>query len=330
MSSIPQSSIPAGVLCWISCPYSPPPSCYMVNVYIPWRCPIDLMEYRPIYPPVHLLNSKPGAPKLAGAAGYAWHHIADVYPRDLWHSPGRRRGFNRHSDHQGRCSRLHRSPSPASGTPWGSTDGSGTSRREQFSDGFAFSVSLLHYMGITKGGSSNTRRVHFSNGRSYSPLLDNNPHVPVYLIDSRAPFIMSLGTNALLMCFAGGRVWYAGRQVQIVQIHRGFRNQYNTAIALLLESGAMYCLCLVLWVVSLTLTPSPGFSTESASIFSGITGALVGQTVNIAPTVILVRVGGGHWQWNQDDPRRSSSQRTVGSRIVFKSAATSYPIIEIK
>ncbi|KAF7364641.1 hypothetical protein MVEN_00333500 [Mycena venus] len=151
----------------------------------------------------------------------------------------------------------------------------------------------------------------------------------VYLVqDPRAPFIMSLGTNVLLMCLAGGRIWYVGRRVQIVQSHRGLPHQYNTAIALLLESGAMYCLCLVLWVISLTTTL--GLSTESESIFSGITGALVGQTVNIAPTVILVRVARGHWQWDQDDPRRSSSQRTAGSRIVFKSAATSYPVIEIK
>ncbi|KAJ7100387.1 hypothetical protein C8R44DRAFT_351765 [Mycena epipterygia] len=155
-----------------------------------------------------------------------------------------------------------------------------------------------------------------------------HPDGQVYLVDSRAPFIMTLGTNALLMCLAIGRIWYAGRQVQILQNHRGFRNQYNSAIALLLESGAMYCLCLVLWVISLTSTL--GLSTESESIFSGITGALVGQTVNIAPTVILVRVGKGHWQWIQDDPRRSLSQRTAGSQIVFKSASTSYPVIEIK
>ncbi|KAJ7741089.1 hypothetical protein B0H16DRAFT_1757324 [Mycena metata] len=148
-------------------------------------------------------------------------------------------------------------------------------------------------------------------------------HGSEYLVqDLRAPFFMSLGTNALLMCLAG-------RRVQIVQSHRGFSHQYNTAIALLLESGAMYCLCLVLWVISLTTTL--GLSTESESILSGVAGALVGQTVNIAPTVILVRVGRRHWQWDQDDARRpSSSQRTAGSRIVFKSAETSYPVIEIK
>ncbi|KAJ7935770.1 hypothetical protein B0H13DRAFT_2304269 [Mycena leptocephala] len=73
-------------------------------------------------------------------------------------------------------------------------------------------------------------------------------------------------------------------------------NMYNTAIVLILESGAIYCLCLILWVISLTtLTPTGEF----AAIFSGITGGLVAQTVNIAPSLILVRVGMGR-QWNQD------------------------------
>ncbi|KAF8189509.1 hypothetical protein K438DRAFT_947634 [Mycena galopus ATCC 62051] len=103
-------------------------------------------------------------------------------------------------------------------------------------------------------------------------------HGQGYLVeDFRAPYFMSLGTNALLMCLAVGRIWYAGRGVQIVQSHRGFPREYSTAITLLLESGALYCLCLVLWVISLTATL--GLPTESESIFSGITGALVGQVV---------------------------------------------------
>jgi len=154
------------------------------------------------------------------------------------------------------------------------------------------------------------------------------PHSSVYLIqDFRAPFFMTLGTNLLLMFLAGGRIWYVGRQVQIVH-HEGFRKQYHTAIALLFESGAIYCICLVLWIIS--LTTNLDLSVESESILSGVAGALVGQTVNIAPTLILVRVGRGHWRWLQDDAPPSRSEGLSGSRVVFKSAETSYPVIEIK
>jgi len=139
------------------------------------------------------------------------------------------------------------------------------------------------------------------------------PHSQVYLIqDVRAPFYMTLATNLLLMFLAGGRIWYVGRQVQIVH-HEGSRKQYHTALALLLESGAIYCICLVLWIIS--LTTNLGLSLESGSILSGVAGALVGQSMNIATTLILVRVGRGHWRWVQDDapPSQPSFPGAVSS-----------------
>ncbi|KAJ7922028.1 hypothetical protein B0H13DRAFT_2317953 [Mycena leptocephala] len=108
-------------------------------------------------------------------------------------------------------------------------------------------------------------------------------------------------------------------------------NMYNTAIVLILESGAIYCLCLILWVISLTtLTPTGEF----AAIFSGITGGLVAQIVNIAPTLILVRVGMGR-QWNQDtvvigDRLPSDGNDDIKFRTPVEPADGPYPVVEIK
>ncbi|KAJ7210909.1 hypothetical protein GGX14DRAFT_450438, partial [Mycena pura] len=96
-----------------------------------------------------------------------------------------------------------------------------------------------------------------------------------YLIDTKPPFIMSLGTNLLLMFLTAGRIWYKGRETTTI-LGPKFRTKYNAAIALILESGAMYCLCLVLWIASL---PTLNSTTEFAALFSGITAGLVSQTV---------------------------------------------------
>ncbi|KAJ7282295.1 hypothetical protein C8J57DRAFT_1295082, partial [Mycena rebaudengoi] len=112
--------------------------------------------------------------------------------------------------------------------------------------------------------------------------------LPKPYIHPRTPCVMTLGTNLLLALLTAGRIWYVGREVQT----------YNTAIVLMFESGAIYCLSLVLWVISLT-TLVNNYNGEFAEIFSGITGGLVTQTANTAPTLILVRVGMSR-QWTQD------------------------------
>ncbi|KAJ7925062.1 hypothetical protein B0H13DRAFT_1863427 [Mycena leptocephala] len=56
------------------------------------------------------------------------------------------------------------------------------------------------------------------------------------------PALCSLATVA-------GRIWYKGRETQIV-LGPTFRKKYNTAAALVLESGALYCFCLIPWAAS--------------------------------------------------------------------------------
>ncbi|KAJ7263929.1 hypothetical protein C8J57DRAFT_1333180, partial [Mycena rebaudengoi] len=160
----------------------------------------------------------------------------------------------------------------------------------------------------------------------FTPLAwVTHPHTAVTLVDSRAPYIMNLATNLLLVGLIAGRIWHIGRQVRIV--HEGnLGKQYTTAIALLLESGALYCLCLILWVVSLTNRTRIN---DFECIFSGITAALVGQTVNIAPTVMLVRAGRVRWPIEDATSLAPSEGPAGGIVINSPKPETSYPTIEI-
>jgi hypothetical protein len=72
------------------------------------------------------------------------------------------------------------------------------------------------------------------------------------------------------MIALAGRIWYIGRQAQIVTGQR-FRQRYDTAVAIMyvnsavplntyfmahsrrLESGLLYCLCAIIYVISASL-----------------------------------------------------------------------------
>ncbi|KAF8147550.1 hypothetical protein K438DRAFT_1867560, partial [Mycena galopus ATCC 62051] len=151
-----------------------------------------------------------------------------------------------------------------------------------------------------------------------------------YLIDTRAPFFMTLGTNLLLMCLTAGRIWYKGREMHAI-LGPSFLKKYNSALALILESGTLYCFCLILWVASLTILNATG---EFAAVFAGITGGLVTQTVNIAPTLILVRVGMGQDRIQGSTPVSGRLPSGPGGSIRFRVPVNlddeSYTVVEIK
>ncbi|KAF7344946.1 MYND-type domain-containing protein [Mycena venus] len=148
-----------------------------------------------------------------------------------------------------------------------------------------------------------------------------------YLIDPRAPFIMLLGTNLLLMFLTAGRIWYRGRGMHTI-LGPNFGKTYNSALALILESGAIYCFCAILLVASQT-TQTEG---EFGAIFYGISTGLATQTVNIAPTLILVRLGMDQDRIQQTTP--VSDQLPSGGAIRFRAPVNledgSYPVVDFK
>ncbi|KAF8192255.1 hypothetical protein K438DRAFT_1935106 [Mycena galopus ATCC 62051] len=106
-----------------------------------------------------------------------------------------------------------------------------------------------------------------------------------YSIDNRIVFIVVLLTNVLLMILTAGRIWWIRRDAAIV-LSSAHVQKYDTAIAIILESGAIYCLSIILFLVFDSLSEN---STASEEIFL----SALPQIMNIAPTLIIVRVGLG-------------------------------------
>ncbi|KAJ6590486.1 hypothetical protein DFH09DRAFT_1358699 [Mycena vulgaris] len=151
-------------------------------------------------------------------------------------------------------------------------------------------------------------------------------------IDTRIPFIMGAGTNVIFVCLTAGRIWYIRHEAHIVNGNT-FRKRYDTAIAMILESGGIYCVLVILEVIARSFGGEKSPS-DFVLIIRGVIGGMASQGVNIVPTLILVRVGMGHFQWKQS-PRPFDaplpSERTSKRRVPAISVEdTSCAVIEIK
>ncbi|KAJ7509076.1 hypothetical protein B0H11DRAFT_1963763 [Mycena galericulata] len=123
---------------------------------------------------------------------------------------------------------------------------------------------------------------------SYDEDYINGPYNGPYHFDPRIVFTLNLVTNFTLMSLTAGRIWWATRAQRVVLGH-GFTPMYHAAIAIILESGAIYCCGVIFQVIGLTLQDSYSISTPVY-----LSHGTIGQLVNIAPTLIVVRVGMGH------------------------------------
>ncbi|KAJ7508806.1 hypothetical protein B0H11DRAFT_1962676 [Mycena galericulata] len=123
---------------------------------------------------------------------------------------------------------------------------------------------------------------------SYDEDYINGPYNGPYHFDPRIVFTLNLFTNFTLMSLTAGRIWWATRAQRAV-LGRGFTPMYHAAIAIILESGAIYCCGVIFQVIGLTLQDSYSISTPVY-----LSHGTIGQLVNIAPTLIVVRVGMGH------------------------------------
>ncbi|KAJ7800374.1 hypothetical protein B0H14DRAFT_3785783 [Mycena olivaceomarginata] len=94
---------------------------------------------------------------------------------------------------------------------------------------------------------------------------------------------ISIFATVVLMCLSGGRIWWLSRVARPL-IGRKMTDWYRTVCALILESGALYCAGAITFLVISQLTAT-SFITS---------GAILGQLVGMAPTIITVRVGLGH------------------------------------
>ncbi|KAJ7701715.1 hypothetical protein B0H16DRAFT_1640372 [Mycena metata] len=95
--------------------------------------------------------------------------------------------------------------------------------------------------------------------------------------------IFSVLTNVLLMALTAGRIWWIGRGARAI-MGPSVVKQYRTVIAMILESGALYCTPGLMYLAFFIARPP-----STQVIF-----AALAQIVGIAPTIIVVRVGLGN------------------------------------
>ncbi|KAJ7744112.1 hypothetical protein B0H16DRAFT_1889704 [Mycena metata] len=116
-------------------------------------------------------------------------------------------------------------------------------------------------------------------------------------VDFRAAYGLGAFTNLVLTVLTAGRIWWIRRDAFRVLPDKSTVSRYNTVMAMVLESGALYLILAICAVA--TYPPGSGLLVEGVSIH-GIGSsyiALKGITthaVNIIPTMIVVRVGLGH------------------------------------
>ncbi|KAJ7909991.1 hypothetical protein B0H13DRAFT_2329798 [Mycena leptocephala] len=150
-------------------------------------------------------------------------------------------------------------------------------------------ISMLFDLGITEKNPGLTWDVYFRNivgsvtGLEFAGLITLNSS-----IDPRVPVSMGGITNILLTCLTAGRIWHIRRETKPLT-GKSSQKRFDTAIAIIFESGVLYSLCVIIYVISTSINNG----SASGTVFNGVAWAMAQIGVNIVPTLILVRVGMG-------------------------------------
>ncbi|KAJ7120252.1 hypothetical protein C8R44DRAFT_787846 [Mycena epipterygia] len=108
--------------------------------------------------------------------------------------------------------------------------------------------------------------------------------------------VFSVMTNVLLMALTAGRIWWIARGARAIMGPEVVK-RYRTVIAMILESGALYCTPGFIYIIFAAVAP------DSTVVIM----AVLAQIVGIAPTVIVVRVGLGDSVENLESFRAGGS-----------------------
>ncbi|KAJ7744095.1 hypothetical protein B0H16DRAFT_1560178 [Mycena metata] len=102
-------------------------------------------------------------------------------------------------------------------------------------------------------------------------------------------YISSIIANLCLMFLTAGRIWWIRRASRTLQgtVSNTLRHRYDRAIEMILESGIIYCV----FSIGLMITDPKGFD---GSLPALVLISIGNQLINIAPMLIVLRVGRTH------------------------------------
>ncbi|KAK7038784.1 hypothetical protein VNI00_010670 [Paramarasmius palmivorus] len=97
----------------------------------------------------------------------------------------------------------------------------------------------------------------------------------------------SAGLNFVLTALTAGRIWWISRQARHI-LSRADNQQYRAIIAIILESGLIYPVLQIIYIVTLRILDPERIGNIPVDLFP-----VVYQTAGIAPTLIIVRAATG-------------------------------------
>ncbi|KAJ7451582.1 hypothetical protein FB451DRAFT_1283677 [Mycena latifolia] len=109
------------------------------------------------------------------------------------------------------------------------------------------------------------------------------------LYTKRNALVVALGlltTNLLLTGLIAGRIWATRRDIRAVG-RTTLLERYDTVIAMLLESGVLYCATILTLLVAQLVGGTAAFDAPALAVLCGASA----QLLNIMPALIFVRVG---------------------------------------
>ncbi|KAJ7818535.1 hypothetical protein B0H14DRAFT_1371740 [Mycena olivaceomarginata] len=122
----------------------------------------------------------------------------------------------------------------------------------------------------------------------YVTVYSNDILAPgAHSADSRIGFVFAIVTNLVLTGLTAGRIWWTKRDLRVVGQDK-YVKRYTDAISVLLESGAVYCLSLILIILALSFGRKA--TSGTTAIFTSLAYGAAGQLVNIVPTLFIVRI----------------------------------------
>jgi len=123
----------------------------------------------------------------------------------------------------------------------------------------------------------------------YITITRNDIFPPEYHMDTRIFAAFAIINNLLVTGLTVGRIWQTRRHLQTVGQTKSIQ-RYNTAMAMLLESSALYFICMCILVVALSVKPS---ASNGESVVAYVSYGFGGQLVNIIPALLVVQVSFG-------------------------------------
>ncbi|KAJ7066239.1 hypothetical protein C8F01DRAFT_1346354 [Mycena amicta] len=126
-------------------------------------------------------------------------------------------------------------------------------------------------------------------------------------IDGRVPFILAFSTNVVLVGLSAGRIISIRRSaVSLGSVV--LQSRYSTVLAVIVESGALYCFIVISVVLARTI--HGGYTV----VYYAATGAAC-HAVNIVPTLVLVRTGLGYSMNHLKANKGASTERLIFSEV---------------